>query len=97
MKFHCLLLVCTFLLTSVFVPAQRIKPETRIIAQPAAPIKITSYSARYIGSGSTYVERGIHHELEYQNVSDKNVIAIEFGLVCFDIWNEFLDRQAVLT
>jgi hypothetical protein len=60
-------------------------------------VRITSYSATYYGGSSTYTERGIHHELEFENVSARNIVAIEFGLVAFDIWNEFLDRTGGIT
>jgi len=65
--------------------------------KPTAPIKIISYNAVYIDSSSTYVSRGIHHNLEYENASGRTVVAVQFGLVSFDIWNEFLDRTGVVT
>ncbi len=60
--------------------------ETKIIEQPNAPIKIVAFSAIYEGSRASYVERGIHYEVNYENTSSRNVVAIEFGLVAFDIW-----------
>ena len=77
--------------------AQRTTTATRIINQPTSPIKIISYNAVYIGSSSTYVSRGIHHNLEYENASVRTVVAVQFGLVSFDIWNEFLDRTGGVT
>jgi hypothetical protein len=77
--------------------AQRTTTGTRIINQPNAPIKIISYNAVYVGSSSSYVSRGIHHSLEYENSSGRTVVAIQFGLVSFDIWNEFLDRTGGVT
>jgi hypothetical protein len=97
MKPHFLLLVCMFLLHSAVVSAQRVAPETKIISQPNSPIKISSYSATYESTESRYTDRGIHHEVEYENSSQKNIVAIEFGLVAFDIWNEFLDRTGGIT
>jgi len=77
--------------------AQRVATATRIMNQPTAPIKIMSYRAVYIDSGSTYISRGIHHNLEYENASGRTVVAVQFGLVSFDIWNEFLDRTGGIT
>jgi hypothetical protein len=77
--------------------AQRTPTATRIISQPTAPVKIVSYNAFYIDSSSTYVSRGIHHNLEYENASARTVVAVQFGLVSFDIWNEFLDRTGGVT
>src|SRR5215467_4695625 len=83
--------------SSLVASAQRMTPSTRIINQPTAPIKIVSYAAIYFGSSSTYISRGIHHKLEYENSSGRTVVAIQFGLVSFDIWNEFLDRTGGVT
>lgn len=91
------LLPMSVLLCCAYVFAQRTTPETKIITQPTAPLKITSLSAEYYSESSRYVERGIHYELKYENVSARNVVAVEFGLVAFDIWNEFLDRTGGIT
>jgi hypothetical protein len=96
MRTYLLVPICMLLLCASAFP-QRTKPETKIIAQTTAPIKIATYSATYIDSSSRYIERGIHHELEYENLSNRNLIAVEFGLVAFDIWNEFLDRTGGVT
>ena len=40
---------------------------------------------------------GIKHELYYRNTSQKNIVAIQFGFVSFDVWNEFLNKGAGLT
>lgn len=97
MKRHLLPLIAVLFLYCAPAIGQRAKAETKIIAQPTAPIKITSYGAVYYGSSSTYVERGIHHEVEYENTSARKIVAIEFGLVAFDIWNEYLDRTGGIT
>ncbi|HVL67170.1 MAG TPA: hypothetical protein VM364_07895 [Vicinamibacterales bacterium] len=68
-----------------------LKPAARIVEQADAPVKITSYSARYI-RGSQYTTEGIHHELKYQNNSDRQIEALQVGLISFDVWNQFLDR-----
>lgn len=91
------LLLSVFLLTLNSAFPQRITPETRILTQSTSPIKILSYSGTYAPSGSRYVDRGIHHELEFENTSGRNIVAIEFGLVSFDVWNEFLDRTGGIT
>lgn len=92
------LVILTTILTSLIVAlGQTAITETRIIPQSTAPVKINSFTARYVASSSRYVERGIHYELDYENISTKNIVAIEFGLVAFDIWNEFLDRTGGIT
>lgn len=68
-----------------------LQPATKIIAQPDAPIAITSYSAAY-RERTNYSQEGIQHSVEYRNNSGKVVDAVEIGLVSFDVWNEFLNR-----
>ena len=74
----------------------QLKPNAKIVAQPDAPITINTYSARY-EQRSQYTQEGIQHELQYASKSDKTIVAIQFGLIAFDIWNEFLDRTAGIT
>ena len=69
----------------------QLKPATKIVPQPDAPVAINTYNAQY-EQRSQYTTEGIHHEVQCANKSDKTVVAVQFGLVSFDIWNEFLDR-----
>jgi trehalose-6-phosphatase len=68
-----------------------IEPVAKIMAQKDAPLLITSYSAAY-QRGGRYMSEGIRHAVEYKNVSDRQVVAVQIGLVSFDVWNEFMDR-----
>lgn len=68
------------------------KSTTKIVAQPDAPVRIVTYSADYVERTSTYTEQGIHHRLEYQSSSQKPVAAVQFGLVSFDVFNDFIGR-----
>lgn len=69
----------------------QLRPATRVVVQPDAPVAITNYTAAY-RERSQYISQGIHHSVKYQNKSDKIVVAIQVGLVSFDVWNEFLER-----
>lgn len=73
------------------VAEAQLKPVTRVVVQEDAPVTITSYSAAY-RERSQYTTEGIHHSVKYQNKSGKTAVAVQIGLVSFDIWNEFLDR-----
>ena len=55
------------------------------------PLNITSYAAVY-QEGGRYSTEGIRHTVEYKNNSGKTIVAVQIGLVSFDVWNEFLDR-----
>lgn len=65
--------------------------ESKIISQPSSPIKIEYYTGKY-EEGNAYTEKGITHYLQYRNNSTRKVVAVQLGLVSFDIWNEFFDR-----
>ena len=61
-----------------------------------APVVITEYDARY-QPRSRYQSEGIRHELSYRNASEKKIVALRFGLLAFNIFNEFQDRLGGFT
>ena len=79
-------------LVLIAVPVWSIKPTVKIITQESSPIIISSYSAEY-KQGSRYVTEGIHHSVEYINTSKERIVAVQIGLVSFDVWDEFLHRM----
>lgn len=74
-------------------PVRALEPVTRVIAQPASPIRITAYGAAY-QEGASNAPEGIRHTVAYENASDREMAAVEIALVSFDLWNQFLDRTA---
>lgn len=72
-------------------PLAALPPVAKILPQADSPVEITSYTANY-QSGSQYASEGIYHAVEYKNNSSQLIVAVEIGLVSFDVWNEFLDR-----
>lgn len=68
----------------------------RVLNQSAVPVEITEYTARY-QARSRYQSEGIRHEVSYRNASDKKIVAIQFGLLAFNIFNEFQDRLGGFT
>ena len=91
MKMRYLWLFSAILLLLIDQEAFGQEPVAIAVEQPNAPLKITSYSAAY-QKGSRYATEGIRHEAEYQNVTDREIVACQIGLVAFSIFNEFLDR-----
>ena len=61
-----------------------------IVPQPNSPVSITAYKAGYTPGVSGYSREGIHHGLQYTNRSDKQIVAIRFGLVSFDAFNQHI-------
>lgn len=84
--------IITILFVSISINGKKIKPVSKIIVQRDCPIEITSYDAKY-KSGGKYTREGIHHSLRWKNSSEKVIVAVQFGLVSFNVWNNFLDRM----
>jgi len=74
----------------IVLQANGFEPEAKIVAQRDSPIEISSYTALY-EENSVYSPSSVYHALTYRNTSEKTIVAVRFGLVSFDIWNEFLD------
>jgi hypothetical protein len=84
--------VCIVILAACTATATaQLKPSTRMVAQPDAPVAITSYNAAY-RERSQYSTEGIHHSVKFQNKGTKTVVAVSIGLVSFDVWNEYMER-----
>ena len=76
--------------------AQGLRPESKLVEQSDAPVLVTGYRAEYVKRTSDSPE-SIRHEIEYRNRSSQRIVAIQFGLVSFDLWNEFLAKTAGLS
>jgi hypothetical protein len=73
---------------------------TKIIAQADAPVEIREYGAYYYPASSSQYDRHpdqIVHKTKFLNKSGKKLMAVEFGLVEFDLFNEYLGRMHGLT
>jgi hypothetical protein len=68
-----------------------IKPENHIVQQDQCPVVINQYKAAY---SSTESSRGIKHKLHYNNATDRLIVAVQYGFVSFNIWNEFIDKAS---
>ena len=75
---------------------QSLRPDNKIVEQKDAPIQVTLFRTDYQKRTNDSPE-GIRHEIEYRNRSGKKIVAVQFGLVSFDLWNEFLARTAGLS
>lgn len=70
--------------------------RTIIVDQPDSPISITKFSAEYQERDS-YQSEGVRQDVEFENTSSRNVVALEFGFVMFSVFNEFLDTASGVT
>ena len=73
------------------VEAQPPAAEHRILTQEGSPLSILAYEARYQPRRSSQRE-AIRHEVNYRNTSGQKIVAVQFGLLSFNIFNEFQDR-----
>jgi hypothetical protein len=66
--------------------------QTRHTVMPQAdsPVQAVAYEAEIWGTGSGLGD-GVNHDFRFQNVSDRGVVAVKFGLLCYDIFDEFQD------
>lgn len=76
----------------IAVPSWAIQPTNRILDQPGSPVKILSYNAFYPKKGLPEKE-GITHMVHYENVSGRDIVAVEIALISFDVWDHFLDGK----
>lgn len=67
--------------------------ETRVLTQANSPVLIYEYEGRY-QEGGRYSREGIRHDIKYRNTTDRGIRAVKFGLLSFNIFNEFLHRTA---
>lgn len=88
------LAACFFSPLPAATPQAR-RSDSRIVEQPDAPVLITAYRGEYQKRTSEAPD-GLRHDLEYRSRTDQRIVAVQFGLVAFDIWNEFMDKTAAL-
>ncbi len=86
--------LAALLFICVAAPSFAQQPDSsrnRVVPQQDAPVAISSYNSAY-SVASRYTSQGIEHNLRYTNTSKRPIIAIEFGLVSFSTFNDFVDR-----
>ena len=64
-----------------------------ILAQGNAPVRVVEYDARVWGEelGET-----IYHDFRVRNDSDRGIVAVKLGLLCYDVFNEFQDETETI-
>lgn len=67
----------------------------RILSQEDAPISILEYQAQIWGTGAETGD-GVMHDIRFRNASDRAIVAVKFGVLCYDIFNEFQNESEVL-
>jgi len=91
-----IILACVFIFLAVpaYAKGETVDPVSIILDQPDCPITITMHKCRFDPEDTgqyTYHSDRIEHEVNYKKVSEKEIVAIKFGFVEFDVFNDFLD------
>jgi hypothetical protein len=84
--------IALLIVVALSLIATGIEPVAKIIADSSSPVSITQYRAYYQQRVGTYIDEGIRHELQYRNDSSRTIVAVQFGLISFGVFNDFLDR-----
>ena len=75
--------------------SQGLKPDHKIVEQADAPILVTAYRTEFL-KRTNEASEGLRHDIDYRSRAGQRIVAVQFGLVSFDVWNEFLERHAAL-
>jgi len=74
------------------LPAQE---HHKILAQDAAPISIRKYEPEPWVLGAEY-DDGVRHAVRLRNDSDRVVVAVKLGTLCYNIFNEFQEGSEAI-
>lgn len=95
MRTRMLVLVTLFVMFSNLPAFGQRTGVTKIIAQPESPVEITQYDAQFEPETASAYNRHldqIRHSVKILNRSGKELMAVEVGLVSFNLFNEYLGR-----
>jgi hypothetical protein len=73
------------------MPSLAVERIYRIADQPDSPVKIVKYEAELQqGKGDYWYggQQGIYQVVEYENVSGRQIVAVQISFFHFDVWNE---------
>lgn len=65
------------------------------VEQKECPLSVVSYQARFVEERDSPYDRHpdtISHALKYRNATDKEIVAIRFGLIAFNVFNEMINK-----
>ena len=95
------LIAAVVIALSLIVPASAdLDTRSIVIDQPGSPINIISYESG-LARGGRISLRGappvaVQHQLRYGNPRQETIVAVQFGFVSFNVFDEFLSHHAGL-
>lgn len=77
----------------------KITSKSVVIKQEKSPILISNFECMYEDemTGQYGNPERLRHFMEYKNVSNTNVVAIQFGIAAFDTFNGFMGKFGGVT
>lgn len=63
----------------------------KVLPQDGSPVTVVAYDAEFWGTGSGMGD-GVNHDLRFRNDSERGVVAVKFGFLCYDVFNDFQDE-----
>lgn len=74
-------------LLALFVGSAQAQEDVQrvVLDQPSSPLEISQYL-------SVGFDRAITHSVNVKNITSREIIAYQMGLLSFSVFNEFLDR-----
>jgi len=93
-------LVVCLVATLAYGQSTKLESVSKILDQPDSPIKILTYKSAY-GMHSKVAligekTEGVRHQTEYQNISERGILAVELNYVMFDLFNDYLGSAGTL-
>lgn len=78
------------LIITVVVPYKSVFAQEphRILEQDGAPVIVRKYEPEPWGTGFDPND-GVHHHFRFRNDSDRVVVAVKFGVLSYNVFNEF--------
>ena len=67
----------------------------KILEQDNAPVSIRKYEPRSWGSGYDASD-GVRHSLRFRNDTDRVVVAVKLGALCYNVFNEFQEGSEAI-
>ena len=75
--------------------AQELDRVAVIISQPTSPVEIYDFSRTDRSGRFTTTGDELYVNARWRNIVDRLIVAVEIGVLDFDVWHEFLEYQLI--
>ena len=83
------------ILTAIPCPALVAQEYHKILEQDDAPVSIRKYEPQPWGTGHD-ANDGVRHRLRFRNDTDRVVVAVKLGALCYNVFNEFQEGSEAI-